>query len=524
MQFNQWRVSTKLWCTLGGLLTMMLAVSLWNQHSSTQALQAGMQTLTDYDNRINLALQWKGATETTGERVLTSNMTTDEALTLRMDERVSEGVAVNGALQAQVIKLAQSDADKAALQKIAAVRAEVLALNKKAREIKLSGDIEAMRDFIRLQYLGAIGRYVASLQDFVKLQEQQRNAASLDLQQDQQKAIWLSWAVQALVLTAALGLALALTRSITHPLNEAVELTQAIAQGDLTVTASNNRHDEFGRLLSSVSTMAAQLRSLVSDVRTSVHSISTASAEIATGNHDLSARTEQTAANLEETAASMEQLTATVAQASDTARQANHLAGNAAQVAQRGGHVVQSVVSSMGRISDSAHRISDIIGVIDSIAFQTNILALNAAVEAARAGEQGRGFAVVAGEVRALAHRSAEAAKEIKALITTSVDAAQEGADQVSQAGRVMEEIVSSVGKVSDMIGEISASAMEQHDGISQVNQAVTNLDQMTQQNAALVEESTAAAVSLSDQAQRLTGMVSVFKVQAADRAPALTA
>ena len=522
MQFNQWRVSTKLWCTLGGLLTMMLAVSLWNQHSSTQALQAGMQTLTDYDNRINLALQWKGATETTGERVLTSNMTTDEALTQRMDERVSEGVAVNGALQAQVIKLAQSDADKAALQKIAAVRAEVLALNKKAREIKLSGDIEAMRDFIRLQYLGAIGRYVASLQDFVKLQEQQRDAASLHLQQDQQKAIWLSWAVQALVLTAALGLAL--TRSITHPLNEAVELTQAIAQGDLTVTASNNRHDEFGRLLSSVSTMAAQLRSLVSDVRTSVHSISTASAEIATGNHDLSARTEQTAANLEETAASMEQLTATVAQASDTARQANHLAGNAAQVAQRGGHVVQSVVSSMGRISDSAHRISDIIGVIDSIAFQTNILALNAAVEAARAGEQGRGFAVVAGEVRALAHRSAEAAKEIKALITTSVDAAQEGADQVSQAGRVMEEIVSSVGKVSDMIGEISASAMEQHDGISQVNQAVTNLDQMTQQNAALVEESTAAAVSLSDQAQRLTGMVSVFKVQAADRAPALTA
>jgi methyl-accepting chemotaxis protein len=524
MQFNQWRVSTKLWCTLGGLLAMMLAVSLWNQHAASQAMQTGLHTLADYDNRINLALQWKGATETTGERVLTSNMTTDEALTQSMDERVKEGVAVNAALQAQIVELAQSDADKAALQQIATIRAEVLALNKQAREIKLSGDIEAMRGFIRQQYLGAIGRYANALQDFVKLQEQQRDAANLQQQQAQQKAIWLSWAVQAMVLLAALGLALTLTRSITQPLNQAVQLTQAIAQGDLTVTANDHRHDEFGNLLNSVSTMAAQLRGLVTDVRDSVHSISTASSEIATGNHDLSARTEQTASNLEETAASMEQLTATVAQASDTARQATHLAGNAAQAAQRGGHVVQSVVSSMGRISESAHRISDIIGVIDSIAFQTNILALNAAVEAARAGEQGRGFAVVASEVRALAHRSAEAAKEIKALINTSVNAAHEGADQVNQAGRVMEEIVSSVSKVSDMIGEISASATEQHDGISQVNQAVTNLDQMTQQNAALVEESTAAAIALRDQAQRLTGMVAVFKVHASGTAPALSA
>ncbi|WP_417282949.1 methyl-accepting chemotaxis protein [Comamonas sp.] len=531
MQFNQWRVSTKLWSTLGGLLVMMLAVSLWAQHTAGQTMQAGMRTQADFDSRINLALQWKGATETTGERVLTSNVTADEELTALMDERVKAGVGINSQLQAQVVKLAQSDADKKALEQISAVRTEVLALNKQAREIKQTGDIAALRNFIQQQYLGAITRYVDSLQAFVKLQEQQRDAANLLTQQAQQHAAWWAWAVQGVVLLAGLGLALALTRSITRPLAEAVELTHAIAQGDLTVTANGARQDEFGHLLNAVSAMATRLRGLVSDVRDSVHSISTASSEIASGNHDLSSRTEQTASNLEETAASMEQLTATVAQSADTARQATHLAGNAAQAAQRGGTVVESVVSSMSRISESAHRISDIIGVIDSIAFQTNILALNAAVEAARAGEQGRGFAVVASEVRALAHRSAEAAKEIKTLIGTSVDAAQEGAEQVSQAGLVMEDIVSSVRKVSDMIGEISASSTEQRDGISQVNQAVTHLDQMTQQNAALVEESTAAAVSLHDQTQRLTSMVAVFKVSAtgaavayAQPAPALTA
>jgi methyl-accepting chemotaxis protein len=515
MQFNQWRVSTKLWCTLGGLLAMMLAVSLWAQYTAAQAMQAGMRTQADYDHRINLALQWKGATETTGERVLTSNMTADAELTALMDERVKAGIGVNARLQAQVVELARSDADKKALERIAAVRTEVLALNKQAREIKLTGDIAAMRTFIQQQYLGAISRYVDSLEAFVQLQQQQRDTANLLTQQAQERTTWWTWVVQGVVLLAGLGLALALTRSITRPLAEAVELTNAIAHGDLTVAADSQRQDEFGHLLGSVSRMAARLRSLVADVRDSVHSISMASSEIASGNHDLSSRTEQTASNLEETAASMEQLTATVGQSADTARQATHLAGNAAQAAQRGGAVVESVVSSMHRISESAHRISDIIGVIDSIAFQTNILALNAAVEAARAGEQGRGFAVVASEVRALAHRSAGAAKEIKALIGTSVDAAREGAEQVAQAGQVMEDIVSSVRKVSDMIGEISASSTEQRDGIGQVNQAVNHLDQMTQQNAALVEESAAAAISLRDQAQRLSGMVAVFKVGA---------
>ncbi|PIF37972.1 methyl-accepting chemotaxis protein [Delftia sp. 60] len=512
MKFDQWSVSAKLWGTLGGLLAMMLAVSLWAQFAAARAMDHGMQTLSEYESRISLAIQWKGATETTGERVLASNASTDEELTRLLDGRVKEGSALITKLQAEIVKGA-SDADKAALERIAAIRAEVLALNKRAREIKLTGDAAAFRKFVQQQYLGAIGRYVDSLEVFVQLQRSQRDAAREQAQAARQQASVLAWIVQGVVLLAGLALALVLTRAITRPLERAVQLTDAIAQGDLTVSADDSRKDEFGHLLRSVSGMAARLRGLVTEVRDSVHSISTASTEIAAGNHNLSSRTEQTASNLEETAASMEQLTATVGQAADTARQANHLAGSAAQAAERGGAVVGHVVASMDRIGDSARRISDIIGVIDSIAFQTNILALNAAVEAARAGEQGRGFAVVAGEVRALAHRSAEAAKEIKVLISTSVDAAQEGSAQVAQAGQVMDDIVGSVRKVSDMIGEITASSTEQRDGIGQVNQAVSQLDQMTQQNAALVEESAAAAAALSDQAQRLSGMVAVFKV-----------
>ncbi len=251
-------------------------------------------------------------------------------------------------------------------------------------------------------------------------------------------------------------------------------------------------------------------------VRASAGSVNVASEEIATGNHDLSARTEQAASNIQQTASAMEQLTATVRNSADSARQANQLAASAAEVAQRGGAVVSQVVSTMDEINQSSKRISDIIGTIDGIAFQTNILALNAAVEAARAGEQGRGFAVVAGEVRTLAQRSAEAAREIKGLIGASVDRVEAGSRLVADAGHTMEEIVGSVKRVSDVIGEISTASSEQSDGIGQVGTAVTQLDQMTQQNAALVEQSTAAAESLRQQAQRLTDALAGFRLAAA--------
>ena len=303
-------------------------------------------------------------------------------------------------------------------------------------------------------------------------------------------------------------------RSITRSLGQAQELAERIASGDLSRDVGVMNQDEVGQLVSAMGRMQEALRALVREVQDAAGNISTASSEIASGNHDLSHRTEQTAANLEETASSMELLTSTVQQSAQSSRQASDFASTAAEVAARGGAVVSQVVTTMDQITTSSRKIADITGVIDSIAFQTNILALNAAVEAARAGEQGRGFAVVASEVRSLAQRSAEAAKEIKGLISSSVERVEDGSRLVSQAGETMTEIVSSVRRVSDIIGEITASAAEQSDNIGQISQSVSQLDQMTQQNAALVEQSTAASESLREQAVHLTSAVSQFKLQ----------
>jgi methyl-accepting chemotaxis protein len=305
----------------------------------------------------------------------------------------------------------------------------------------------------------------------------------------------------------------AFSSSIVNPILRALKMAEAVASGDLTSKSVERNSDETGQLLLALQKMSDSLTNTVTQVRSATDSINTASAEIASGNQDLSARTEQAASNLEETAASMEQLTSTVRQSADSARQANQLAASAAEIAVRGGNVVGQVVTTMDEINASSKKISDIISVIDGIAFQTNILALNAAVEAARAGEQGRGFAVVAGEVRNLAQRSAEAAKEIKTLIGNSVDRVENGSRLVAEAGQTMSEIVGSVQRVSDIIGEITAASGEQSDGIGQVNVAVNQLDQMTQQNAALVEQSTAAAESLKDQAHRLAQVVQVFRL-----------
>ncbi|VVD80028.1 chemotaxis protein [Pandoraea communis] len=304
-----------------------------------------------------------------------------------------------------------------------------------------------------------------------------------------------------------------LRRAINHPLRVALSMSKQIAAGDLTGTAEGSGHDEIGQLLFSLTVMKNSLLSIVSDVREGIDSINVASREIAAGNTDLSARTEQQAASLEQTASSMEQLTATVKQNADNARQASAMAVNASEIAERGGQVVGNVVDTMDGISTSSHKIVDIISVIEGIAFQTNILALNAAVEAARAGEQGRGFAVVAGEVRTLAQRSAAAAKEIKVLIEDSVGRVENGSALVAKAGQTMDEIVQAVKRVTDIMGEISAASAEQSSGIEQVNRAVTQMDEVTQQNAALVEEAAAAAGSLEDQAHRLRDAVAVFRV-----------
>ncbi|CAC9686115.1 methyl-accepting chemotaxis protein [Delftia tsuruhatensis] len=323
------------------------------------------------------------------------------------------------------------------------------------------------------------------------------------------------WVIALLVGAVALGLGLALliARSVARPLQQAVELAQAVAAGDLSSRIQAHGKDETGQLLQALQHMNESLQRIVGQVRQGTDSIATASGQIASGNQDLSARTEEQASSLEETAASMEELTSTVKQNGANAQQANQLAAAASQVAVRGGSAVAQVVQTMSAINDASRKIVDIIGVIDSIAFQTNILALNAAVEAARAGDQGRGFAVVASEVRTLAQRSAAAAKEIKQLIDDSVGKVEEGSAQVDAAGKTMDEIVSSVRRVTDIMGEISAASHEQTAGIEQVNQAVTQMDQMTQQNAALVEESAAATEALQAQAKALAEVVSVFKL-----------
>jgi methyl-accepting chemotaxis protein len=321
-------------------------------------------------------------------------------------------------------------------------------------------------------------------------------------------------AVLGLAVVLVVPLTLLNAASIVEPIRAAKRAAQIIAEGDLSQSIDAQGRDELADLLRSLAQMQDSLRSLVGQVRSSSDSIGTASTEIATGNQDLSARTEQTASNLQQTASSMEQLTGTVKQSADSARQANQLASSAAEVAARGGVVVSQVVATMEDINASSKKIADIIGVIDGIAFQTNILALNAAVEAARAGEQGRGFAVVASEVRSLAQRSAQAAKEIKGLIGASVEKVEGGSRLVADAGQTMKEIVGSVQRVSDIIGEITAAASEQSEGIGQVNGAVTQLDQMTQQNAALVEESAAAAESLKEQAVRLAQVVATFRLE----------
>jgi methyl-accepting chemotaxis protein len=326
--------------------------------------------------------------------------------------------------------------------------------------------------------------------------------------------------VAVVAMLLAIVAALLITRSVVRPLSRAVEVARTVAAGDLTSHIEVQGNDEAAQMMLALKDMNASLAKLVSEVRTGSDEIATAANEIASGNLELSSRTEQQAGSLEETASSMEEMTSTVRQNAENALQANQLAASASDVARRGGDVVARVVETMGDIDVASRKIVEIIAVIDGIAFQTNILALNAAVEAARAGEQGRGFAVVASEVRNLAQRSASAAREIKQLIDDSVGKVSQGTQLVGQAGATMSEVVDSVQRVTDIMAEISSASREQEGGITQINHAVTEMDAVTQQNAALVEEAAGAAGSLQEQAVRLAQMVAVFKVEMGSAAP----
>ena len=402
---------------------------------------------------------------------------------------------------------------KAVFAKVVEARAAYVPLQGKIAELVAAGNTEEARILLLGDLRPRQLAYMAALDVLSKHEEQLMDAAAEDAHgavASIQTAVWLTGGI-AMVIAALM--AFWIIRSITRPIYEAVELSRAVAAGDLSRQIEVSGHNETAQLLGALRDMQTNLAKVVGGVRQNADGVATASSEIAQGNQDLSQRTEEQASALEETAASMEQLASTVKQNADNAIQANQLAMGASTVAIKGGEVVGEVVTTMKEINEGSKRIADIISVIDGIAFQTNILALNAAVEAARAGEQGRGFAVVASEVRNLAGRSAEAAKEIKSLITTSVERVEQGTALVDQAGATMTEVVSAIQRVTHIMGEISAASVEQSAGVTQVGEAVSQMDQVTQQNAALVEEGAAAAASLKSQAHALVDSVAFFKL-----------
>ena len=408
-----------------------------------------------------------------------------------------------------------ADDGKAALARLNAARAEYRAPRDKMIELLKGGRSEEAKNVLLLELRPKQVLYMARLDDLIKYLEKQMASSSAHVDATFASAKLVTSVLLGLSTLTAFGLAWWIIRSVTRPIDTAVRIARGVAAGDLAMEFDASGRSETGLLLGALHAMKTRLAGIVGEVRGNAEGVATASAQISQGNNDLSGRTEQQAAALQQTAASMEQLGATVRQNADNARQADQLARGASTVAIQGGEVVGQVVDTMRGINESSRKVADIIGVIDSIAFQTNILALNAAVEAARAGEQGRGFAVVASEVRSLAQRSAEAAREIKSLIAASVDRVEQGTVLVDRAGTTMREVVASIQRVTDIVAEISAASSEQSGGVTQIGQAVSQMDQSTQQNAALVEESAAAAESLNSQAHRLVEAVSVFRLQA---------
>jgi methyl-accepting chemotaxis protein len=522
------KIGARLGLGFGLVLLLLVAVAGLGLSRMSQ-INAAVNDITQANNpETRLAVEMRLNINRVGAAIRDLVLLTDEAEMKAVQAGLLKNRADYDAAEEKLGRMFDTMADttpkeKELFAKIKELKSQSRPINSKVMELGLANKAEEATKVLMKEALPAQRAWLVALGELADLEDKLNNEAASAAEQTYASARTLLLSLTAIALGLGIAAAILITRTITAPISQALQMAKTVASGDLTSSIEGTSSDETGQLLSALKAMQTSLTDVVGTVRQGSEALTTASAEIAQGNHDLSARTESQASSLEQTAASMEQLSATVKQNADNAHQANQLAQSASTTAMQGGKVVASVVETMKDINDSSRKISDIISVIDGIAFQTNILALNAAVEAARAGDQGRGFAVVASEVRSLAGRSADAAKEIKRLINASVERVELGTTQVDQAGNTMDEAVRGIKRVTDLMGEISAASNEQSLGVSQVGEAVMQKDQVTQQNAALVEEMAAAASSLKSQAQELVETVTVFKLGDKASHPAMT-
>ena len=493
------------------LSILIMGIGVWRLQVVSNVTQ---EMVSQSVRKERLISGWYGNLRAAILRTIAMSRSTDPTLNNYFLNEELASVKESADLQKELVPMFDTATEKALYAQIEAMQKDYRAITLKMMDLKSTGEQDAANSVLIQEFMPLSKKYQAAMRKLQQTEQAEIDDAAANIVALAARSRILLMVLEAAALVFGVLCAWLLTRSIVRPLKQAVGLSQRVAAGDLTAQISVTSRDEVGQLLASLQDMNARLRDLVARVRHGTDAIATASGEIAEGNQDLSARTEQQAGALEQTASAMEELISTVRTNADNAQQASRLAASAAGIAGEGGVVVGRVVDTMEAINSASRKIVDIISVIDSIAFQTNILALNAAVEAARAGEQGRGFAVVASEVRSLAQRSAAAAKEIKSLIDDSVDKVSAGSTLVEQAGATMSRVVQSVEQVNAIVNEISVASTEQSEGIQLVNDAVAQLDDMTQQNAALVEQAAAAAASMRGQAGELTELVSVFRVE----------
>ncbi len=513
MNIKNWKIGTR----LGGafaLLLVLLAACIWFGIASLRLLNEGTSRIVEEDYPKTVLAYESLDVVNRNARAMRNMLLWDKPEDVaRERQTVLQNRQENSANLDKLAGLIKSDEGKVKLKVVQDTREVYRASQQAFLDLMDAGKKQEAATFLLTQVRKDQVNYFDAVRDLIKLQDARVLDSGRHAEDTYRTTIAWLMGLAAIALVLGTIVAVWITRSITGPLRQAVDVARTVATGDLGARIEVHSADETGQLLQALRDMNDALVGIVGEVRSGTETIASASQQIASGNADLSSRTEEQASSLEETASSMEELTSTVKQNADNARQANQFAVSASEVAEKGGAVMAEVVDTMGAINESARKIVDIIAVIDGIAFQTNILALNAAVEAARAGEQGRGFAVVASEVRSLAQRSAAAAKEIKALIDNSVQKADAGSRLVDQAGTTMRDVVDSIRRVADIMGEISAASQEQTEGIGQVQLAISQMDQTTQQNAALVEEAAAASEQLREQAAKLSQTVAVFRL-----------